>query len=88
MGAKVLELPIYRAKLADKIEIAKLKTLLNGGAIDEFIFSTPADFIALQFYFSGVAMIDVLSGINVSATSENTFQTAKEYNLRPLYFHL
>lgn len=87
-GAKVIELPIYRATFADKNEIAKLKTLLTGGAIDEFVFSTPADFIALQFYFPGLTITDVLLEINVSATSENTFQTAKECNLRPIYFHL
>ncbi|MCA1622318.1 MAG: uroporphyrinogen-III synthase [Acidobacteria bacterium] len=87
-GANVTELPIYTTKITDKNEIAKLKTLLKGGAIDEFVFSSPSDFTVLQFYSAGEAISNLLSEIQISVTSEIVFQAAKEHNLRPLYFHL
>ena len=87
-GAKVFELPVYDAKITNKNEAAKLKTLLKGGAIDEFVFSDAADFFALQFYFPAECLSDVFTDIKISATGENAFQTAKEFGLRPLYFLL
>lgn len=86
--AEVLELSVYQAKFSEKNEIVRLKTLLSGGAIDEFVFSSAADFAALQFYFAGESIVDSLAEIQISATSEIVFQTARELNLRPLYFHL
>ena len=87
-SACVFELSVYRATTSQQKEIVRLKTLLGGGAIDEFVFSSPADFAALRFYFGGESIADLLAEIKVSATSEIVFQTAKEFNLRPLYFHL
>lgn len=87
-GAEVFNLSVYEAKIAEKREIVKLKTLLRAGAVDEFVFSSPADFTALRFYFAGESIADLLSEIQISAVSEAVFQTAKEFNLRPLYFHL
>jgi len=87
-GAEVLELPIYRAKDFDKYTAAKLKTLIMGGAIDEFIFSSPEDLTALSQYFSEKSIAGVLKNLKVSAVSGAMFQTLKEYNLENAAFFI
>lgn len=87
-SAVVSELSLYAAKINDNSEAIKLKTLLKSGAIDEFVFSHPQDFFSLGFYFAGESLSAVLSEIKISATGENAFQTAKEFDLRPHYFRL
>lgn len=83
--AIVTELPIYRAKITDKREVSKLKVLLTGGAIDEFMFSSPTDLISLKHLFSGVSISEILSETEVSATDEVMFQALKEHNLKPKF---
>ena len=78
--AFVTELPIYQARIKDKREVSKLKTLLAGGAIDEFIFSSPTDIIALKYLFSVDEISEVFNEIKVSATDEVMFQMLKEHN--------
>ena len=80
-NAEVTELPIYR-KVSDKnSELIKLKTLLNGGAIDEFVLTAPTDFIALEDYFSSENLAGILAEIRVSISDGVMFQAAKEYGL-------
>lgn len=86
-GAPVEELIIYQAELMDDSAHAKLKSLLKGGAVDEFIFSSPEDLLSLKILFSGESPAEILSEIRVSAASEVVFQTLQEAGLRPLYFH-
>lgn len=85
-GAVVNELNLYKSEISCKSKLIKAKTLLNGGAIDEFIFSSEEDLIALRHYFAGESIAEVMSDIKVSVISPNIFQTLKENNLRPLYF--
>ncbi len=80
-GAEVLELPIYKIKFEKNLEIAKLKTLLEAGAIDEFIFTAPDDFIALKQYFETERLIDIFKEVKVSAADAVNFQTAREHKL-------
>ena len=80
-GVKVLELPIYTIKIEKNLEITKLKTLLEAGAIDEFIFTAPTDFIALNQYFETEKLIDIFKEIKVSAADAVNFQTAREHKL-------
>ncbi len=86
-GGAVEELSLYAAKISPKSEIVKAKTLLKGGAIDEFVFSSDEDLIALRHYFTNESIASVLSEIRISAVSQNVFQTLLENKLRPLYFH-
>ncbi|HEX8246945.1 MAG TPA: uroporphyrinogen-III synthase [Pyrinomonadaceae bacterium] len=81
----VTELNIYRLKTEDASGLTKLKALLKGGAVDEFVFTSPADVLNLAAGF-GEKLKDLLAGTSVSATDETTFQTLREYELRPLYF--
>ncbi len=85
-NAEIIQLPVYRAKVSNKQEITKLKILLKGGAIDEFIFSSPEDLIALKHYFPDEPIIKTFSEIKVLAIDENTFQTLQENNFKPHYF--
>ena len=85
-GAKLSELQIYKAKIANKKEIAKMKTLIKGGAIDEFIFSAPEDLIAFKYYFSDDDLEELLAEIKISAVDANTFQHLRENNFKPQYY--
>ena len=85
--AFVGELTIYEAGFSDDATNTKLKTLLMGGAIDEFIFSSPEDFLSLKYLLRSENLSEIFMEMQVSATSEVVFQTLQEAGLRPLYFH-
>jgi len=71
-GAFVTELPIYQRAAGAKGDLPKLRALLAGGAIDEFVFCAPADVDNL-LYISGTGDIHaVLSGTKVVAATERT----------------
>jgi uroporphyrinogen-III synthase len=70
-GANVEEIETYKEK--EIPNFAKLKSLLKGGAIDEFIFTSPEDVFSLQKY----ANIKELN-IQTISTNEITFQTLLE----------
>ena len=82
MNAEVTELPIYQTIPNQSSQLIKLKTLLNGGAIDEFILTAPTDLIALKNYFGNENLTEVLSEIAVSASDGVMFQAAKEHLLK------
>jgi len=83
--AEVAELAVYRLKTENVAGLTRLKTLLKGGAVDEFVFTSPAEVSNLAAVFRE-KLKDLLAGTSVSATDETTFQTLREYELRPLYF--
>lgn len=80
-GAMVLEVPVYKTISNDKKETSKLKTLLKGGAIDEFIFTTPEDVFNLKNYILPETLQEILFETSVSATNEITISTLTENNL-------
>ncbi|HEX9963040.1 MAG TPA: uroporphyrinogen-III synthase [Pyrinomonadaceae bacterium] len=81
----VTELNIYRLKTENAAGLTRLKTLLKGGAVDEFVFASPSEVSNLAVLFGG-KLKELLAGTSVSAIDETTFQTLREYELRPLYF--
>ncbi len=85
-GAIVMALEIYRAEITGANENARLKALLKGGAIDEFVFSSPEDLIALKAFVAHDSLVKILPETQISATDEITFQSLKEHNLKPKYF--
>ena len=85
-GAGLTELEIYKFKCESRTEIAKLKALLTGGAIDEFIFNSPEDVFFLQRYLFPKRISDILSEIRVTAPNDITMQTLRENNLIPTIF--
>ena len=88
-GAEVLELPIYKIKFEKNLAITKLKTLLKVGAIDEFIFTAPDDFVALKQYFESEMLFEIFKEVKVTAADAVNFQTAREHKLETVgLFHL
>ena len=81
-GAEVFELPVYQLKISRQDEIPKLKALLKGGAIDEFIFSAPTDFIALKYIFNDEPLTQIFSEVKISAVDGLIFQNVREHNLK------
>jgi len=86
-GAVVKEIAVYRAVFENESELPRLRTLLTGGAVDEFIFSSAEDIPALKFLVPGQELPELLSGVKTSANGEAVFQTLQENSLRPLYYH-
>ena len=84
--AKISELPIYRASFEDEAANVKLKTLLKGGAVDEFVFSSSEDVLSLKRLL-GDDFFAVSGEMQISAASEIVYQTLQENGFRPLYFH-
>ena len=81
-GAEVSEMPIYQIKVSKENEISKLEALVRGGAIDEFIFSAPTDFIYLNYIFKGEPLARVFAGVEISASDGNIYQTVRENDLK------
>lgn len=86
-NALIEELPVYKAEFENESEKVKLKTLLSGGAVDEFVFSSAEDVLALKFLFPETDLPEILKEIKISAANENAFLCLLENGLRPLYFH-
>ncbi len=80
-------LPIYAAKFDDYSLKTKSLTLLKGGAIDEFIFSSPEDLVSLNFICDELELANVMTEIQISATTDSAYQALTDQGLRPLYFH-
>jgi uroporphyrinogen-III synthase len=85
--ATVEVLPVYETEFEGAAEALRLKTLLKGGAIDEFIFSGVEDVLSLKSLFPKSDLTEILNEIQASATTENAFLSLQENGLRPLYFH-
>jgi len=86
-NAAVEKLSIYEAAFDNEPELTKIKTLLTGGAIDEFVFSSAEDVAALKLLYAENDLVKILTDIKAFATTEIAFQTLQENGLRPLYFH-
>lgn len=85
--ASVLNLPVYRKlDFAETVDV-KIITLLKGGAVDEFIFSSAEDIIGLKNLFPNDDLFEMLKEIQIAAATESAFQVLRENGFRPLYFH-
>lgn len=80
-GADVSELPIYRVQITESNELPKLKALVKGGAVDEFIFGAPEDVAHLALLFRPEKLSAVLKGITVSAKGAAAFQALREHEI-------
>jgi uroporphyrinogen-III synthase len=77
----VSEMEIYEVEIKDESEIPKLKALLKGGAIDEFIFSSHYDVLNLAQLFQTENLADLLEGMTLTATDNLTLQSLQEFRL-------
>lgn len=80
-GAGITELPLYQARRSEPSRLPKLEALLKGGAIDEFIFSSPVDAANLAILFHPVNLKDLLAGTTVSAIDSTTAQSLREFGI-------
>jgi uroporphyrinogen-III synthase len=81
LKAFVIELPVYTFEVAEKSEIPRLKALLKGGAIDEFIFSSHLDVINLAQFFPTENLTDLLKDINLTAINDSALKSLQEFRL-------
>ncbi|HRH44281.1 MAG TPA: uroporphyrinogen-III synthase [Pyrinomonadaceae bacterium] len=81
LDAAVTEIPIYQVEIENDAAFAKPKALLKGGAIDEFIFSSPFDAINLSHIFQTDNLAEVLAETELTATDNQTLQTLEEFRL-------
>lgn len=75
----------YQNQLKEKA--SKLKLLLTNGAVDEFIFFNPDEVFDLATIFSEMSLNEVLQEVKVRANNESTFQTLREYGLKPNFIN-
>lgn len=85
-GAFAAELEIYETIVEEQTENARLKALLKGGAVDEFVFTSPEDLIALRAFLRADSVADFFNETKISAADEVTFQSLREHRLNPRYF--
>lgn len=79
----VVEIEIYKDENADEKELSKLKALIIGGAIDEFVFNAPEDVFTLSKIVGKADFSRILSDIQIQALNEVTLQTLSEFGLNP-----
>lgn len=84
IGAAVSEFSTYEIIAESESETAKLKSLLKGGAIDEFIFTSPFDIINLAHLFPTENLEDVLAETKLYAADKPTIQSIQEFRLSQL----
>ena len=87
-AAKVAEVAIYRAVIENTSEFIRLKTLIENGAIDDFIFSSAEDLASFKLIFPENDLKLILSQSTVAAVSEIVYQSLQELDLHPKYFQL
>ncbi len=85
-NADASEIAIYQTILNEKAVLSKLKALIKGGAIDEFILSEPEELIYLK-YLLNTEKINADLFEQWSATNEVTFKTLFEVGIKPRFFH-
>lgn len=81
LGAQVAETSAYEVIHEDRAQNAKLKSLLKGGAIDEFIFTSPFDIINLAHLFPNENLSDILAETSLYASDNTTQQSIQEFRL-------
>ena len=81
LEAEVAEIPVYSSKIDDESILPKLKALLKGGAIDEFIFSSHFDVLHLAQLFQTENMTDLLENIELWSIDKIAAQTLQEFRL-------
>lgn len=79
--AIVIELSVYQSVFPDTAQIPKLKALVKGGGIDEFLFTAPEDVFCLAQIFQNEDLRKAFAEIKITAKDEMTRQTLIEHKL-------
>lgn len=79
--AIVTEISVYQSDFQDAANVPRLKALLKGGGIDEFVFTSPDDVFSVLRIAGNENLEHLFSEIKITAGDEITMQTFNE-NLR------
>lgn len=82
-GAIVEKFSVYEFILPEKKEITKLKALLIGGAIDEFIISSPVDFLILEALMPDENLNFVFNDLDLFAENAIAYNFLLEKGYKP-----
>ncbi len=77
-------LKLYETNIQENIP--KLKALVKGGAIDEFIFCSPDEVFDLSIMFGKDKLANYFHEIIVTAKDEITYQTLNEFGFKSINF--
>lgn len=80
LNAYVTEFSIYRIVQKHSLRLSKLKALVKGGGIDEFVFTSPEDVFIVSGVFNGENLGDVFAEIKITTSDEVTAQTFREFS--------
>lgn len=75
----VTVLPVYQCVFEDSSQVPKLKALVRGGSIDEFIFTSPDDVFSVLRIFNDENPGKVFAEVKITANDEITLQTFNEH---------
>lgn len=81
-SADVVEIGIYEFNNLYKPELSKLKALIYGGAVDEFVFNSPEDVFSFINLVGKDNFRQILSEIKIRAFNEITKQTLLEFDVK------
>ena len=82
---ELLELEVYRSGGVSSAEMAKIRVLLGGGAFDEIVIGSEEDVQNLLAIIGEGNAVEVLSGIPVSTSDAQVFQSLLESELNPRF---
>lgn len=83
---EVVEVSMYYLTSVPKLELAKLRSFLLGGAIDEFIFGAAEDVVGFRKFFGEEEYLKILEDVKPVAADSTTFQTLREIGLQPVLY--
>ncbi|GIU81197.1 MAG: uroporphyrinogen-III synthase [Acidobacteria bacterium] len=84
-GAEAKEIQIYEFRFDETKNLTMLKTLIKGGAVDNFILNSPHEIVALKWFFQD-DLHQALAETRIFAVDEITFRTLEEEGFSPRYF--
>lgn len=87
-SGEVTQVSIYKINEINLKETAKIKALILGGAVDEFIFSDPADLIFFQKIFKVEDELADFSEMKFLAANEIMYQMLFENGLKPTFLQI
>lgn len=79
--ADVTQLAVYRAAIEADSDLPRIKALLKGGAIDEFVFTSAADAANLAHLFPADSLAELLEGVKLTPLDKTTEQALREFRL-------
>lgn len=80
--ASVCILPIYEMNFVESETLPKLKAMLIGGAVDAFIFTSPAEILYLKAILATEKLNDLMADIKITATDQITRKSLAENDLQ------